>query len=182
VDGFQLHYLQVGAGPSLVLLHGLGASVYSWRYLLAEPQRFKKVAVLAPAVDPSLVSPWIRNLPGTIPLVRCALNRFTMKRILAKIVAHQELINPGSVSAYLEPYLDRGQPKAGLSEVLAAAGYRLICDLVVIAEDPRHPEAGRRPENPDRVGRARRRRRAPPSAPWPRRWGKAEIAAAGLGW
>jgi pimeloyl-ACP methyl ester carboxylesterase len=98
---------QLQIGKCGIVGSSMGGAIALW---LAKsfPERFKKVAVLAPAVDPSLVSPWIRNLRGTIPLVRRALNRFTMKRILAKIAAHQELINPGSVSAYLEPYLDRG--------------------------------------------------------------------------
>ena len=35
IDGLKLHYLQAGTGPDLVLLHGIGASVYVWRYLFA---------------------------------------------------------------------------------------------------------------------------------------------------
>ncbi len=35
IDGLKLHYLQAGKGQDLVLLHGIGASVYVWRYLFA---------------------------------------------------------------------------------------------------------------------------------------------------
>lgn len=30
VDGLRLRYVRKGAGPSLILLHGLGSSIYSW--------------------------------------------------------------------------------------------------------------------------------------------------------
>lgn len=33
VDGFNLHYIQSGQGPHILLVHGIGASLYCWRYL-----------------------------------------------------------------------------------------------------------------------------------------------------
>lgn len=33
VDGANLHYVQAGEGGDIVLLHGIGASVYIWRFL-----------------------------------------------------------------------------------------------------------------------------------------------------
>lgn len=33
VEGAKLHYVQAGEGPDLVLLHGIGASIYIWRFL-----------------------------------------------------------------------------------------------------------------------------------------------------
>ncbi|RYZ76885.1 MAG: alpha/beta hydrolase [Proteobacteria bacterium] len=33
VDGAKLHYVQAGDGSDIVLLHGIGASVYIWRFL-----------------------------------------------------------------------------------------------------------------------------------------------------
>ncbi len=33
IDGARLHYVQAGQGPDLVLLHGIGASVYIWRFV-----------------------------------------------------------------------------------------------------------------------------------------------------
>lgn len=34
VNNTHIHYVQVGKGPHLVLLHGLSASIYSWRFLI----------------------------------------------------------------------------------------------------------------------------------------------------
>lgn len=34
VDGLRVHYVQSGQGPELVLLHGIGASIYIWRFLI----------------------------------------------------------------------------------------------------------------------------------------------------
>src|SRR5690606_8142793 len=33
VDGFQVHYIQEGSGPHLLLIHGIGASIYCWRQI-----------------------------------------------------------------------------------------------------------------------------------------------------
>ncbi|PYQ40305.1 MAG: hypothetical protein DMF77_18720 [Acidobacteria bacterium] len=33
VDGLRLRYVRKGSGPPLVLLHGLGSSVYTWKYV-----------------------------------------------------------------------------------------------------------------------------------------------------
>jgi pimeloyl-ACP methyl ester carboxylesterase len=32
MDGYSLNYLDAGAGPVVVMLHGFGDSVYSWRW------------------------------------------------------------------------------------------------------------------------------------------------------
>ncbi len=34
VENFTIHYLQTGKGPHLVLLHGIGASTFTWRFLI----------------------------------------------------------------------------------------------------------------------------------------------------
>jgi pimeloyl-ACP methyl ester carboxylesterase len=33
IDGHRLHYVQSGQGPDVVLIHGIGASVFIWRFL-----------------------------------------------------------------------------------------------------------------------------------------------------
>src|SRR5688572_13714554 len=33
VNGACLHYVQAGQGPDVVLLHGIGASIFIWRFL-----------------------------------------------------------------------------------------------------------------------------------------------------
>jgi len=34
VDGTRLRYIDAGAGPAVLLIHGFGASMYSWRYAI----------------------------------------------------------------------------------------------------------------------------------------------------
>jgi pimeloyl-ACP methyl ester carboxylesterase len=34
VDGTRIRYIDAGAGPAVVLIHGFGASMYSWRYAI----------------------------------------------------------------------------------------------------------------------------------------------------
>src|SRR5581483_10440425 len=49
VDGLRLHYLDEGAGPAIVLLHGLGASTFAFRHNVpALACRFRVVAVDLP--------------------------------------------------------------------------------------------------------------------------------------
>lgn len=60
VDEGRIHYVQQGKGPDIVLLHGIGASVYTWRFLI--PLLGKKNRVTAidlfgfgrSNIDPSL--------------------------------------------------------------------------------------------------------------------------------
>ncbi|MCB0340750.1 MAG: alpha/beta hydrolase [Bdellovibrionales bacterium] len=35
MNDFEIHFVQAGQGPHLVLLHGIGASVYCWRHIFA---------------------------------------------------------------------------------------------------------------------------------------------------
>ena len=46
IDGFRLRYVQRGEGPDLLLLHGIGASVVSFRYLLPLLARHYRVTAL----------------------------------------------------------------------------------------------------------------------------------------
>lgn len=41
----KVHYIDEGSGPCLILLHGIGASIYTWRYLI--PLLSKKYRVIA---------------------------------------------------------------------------------------------------------------------------------------
>ncbi|MEK7355356.1 MAG: alpha/beta fold hydrolase, partial [Bdellovibrionota bacterium] len=46
VEGVKLHYLQAGEGPDVVLLHGIGASVYIWRFLFPILQKRHRVTAI----------------------------------------------------------------------------------------------------------------------------------------
>jgi pimeloyl-ACP methyl ester carboxylesterase len=46
IDGVRIHYLDVGEGPALVLIHGLGASTFTFQRVLPElARRFRVVAL-----------------------------------------------------------------------------------------------------------------------------------------
>lgn len=46
VDGVGIHYLEAGEGPALVLIHGLGASTFTFRRILPDlARRFRVVAL-----------------------------------------------------------------------------------------------------------------------------------------
>ena len=46
VDGVRLHYVQAGEGPDLVLIHGIGASLFIWRFLFPLLQTRYRVTAL----------------------------------------------------------------------------------------------------------------------------------------
>ncbi len=189
LDGERMHYVQAGRGPHLVFLHGIGASLFTWRHLLPvfaedhtvtaidlpgfgrshkarrgdygldaqrdrvlrildalgipdatlvgssmggaialwmacqSPERFKKVATLAPATDPKIVPIKSAQLLRLAPYAHRTINRRTMRWIYGRVVARPELVVPETIDAYLEPYLDEG---ISAQSFLAAA--RLLAD------------------------------------------------------
>lgn len=46
VDGFQVHYQQRGFGPDLLLIHGIGASIYCWRHVWRDLAKNYRVTVI----------------------------------------------------------------------------------------------------------------------------------------
>lgn len=174
VEGERVHYVQTGHGPHIVFLHGIGASLFTWRHILPllaksytvtaidlpgfgrshktkssdygldsqrrrvqkaldlllidsahlvgssmggaialwmateDPDRFPKVAVLAPATNPKVVPLSFVKLLAFVPYTHRVVNRRTMRWIYGYVVAKKELIVPETVDAYLEPYLDEG--------------------------------------------------------------------------
>lgn len=46
VDGLRIRYVRKGAGPSLILLHGLGSSIYSWSGVLDGLARHHDIVAL----------------------------------------------------------------------------------------------------------------------------------------
>jgi pimeloyl-ACP methyl ester carboxylesterase len=58
VNGLQVHYRTAGQGePTLVLLHGLGASVFSWREVIATLAESGKVIALVITGDDDRIVP-----------------------------------------------------------------------------------------------------------------------------
>jgi pimeloyl-ACP methyl ester carboxylesterase len=46
IDGALLHYIERGQGPPIMLIHGLGASTYTWRYAIDDLAREFRVVAL----------------------------------------------------------------------------------------------------------------------------------------
>lgn len=180
LDELKLHYVQAGEGPDLVLLHGIGASVYVWRYLFAAlslpdgrdhfrvtaidlmgfgksskprngdygldrqtevvaraidqlglqtpivigssmggsialwlgkkyPDTFRKLMVLAPHTESSLIPRTARYLSVMRPLLKKFVNRDSFRLFLGYVLARRSLITDELVDAYLEPFLDQGE-------------------------------------------------------------------------
>lgn len=58
VDGARIHYVQAGAGQDVVLIHGIGASVFIWRYLFPLLQsRYRVTAIDLPGFGRSSKEP-----------------------------------------------------------------------------------------------------------------------------
>jgi pimeloyl-ACP methyl ester carboxylesterase len=168
----KIHYIQAGEGDDLVLIHGIGASTFTWRLLfpllqgryrvtaldlpgfglsskpaardygldaqseiMAEtltrlgiksailigssmggaislwmskhyPDRFKKVITLAPATNSSVVPTQLRHLAIASPLLRRALNRTFVKRMIRRVVSDQKLVTDAVVEAYMRPFIE----------------------------------------------------------------------------
>jgi abhydrolase domain-containing protein 6 len=169
----RIHYIQTGRGPHLVLIHGIGASLFVWRYIISElanhftvtafdlpgfgksskhqnadygldaqrertlffldslgigsahlvgssmggtialwlaskdPKRFEKVAVLAPATDPTFIPTRLTKLLRRMPFIHKTLNRVTMNLIMRWIYIRPELVARDTVQSFLEPYVDQ---------------------------------------------------------------------------
>ena len=46
VDGLKIHYVQEGRGPHLLLVHGLGSSIYCWRFIFKQLTQYYSVTAL----------------------------------------------------------------------------------------------------------------------------------------
>lgn len=54
IDGCKVHYVQAGHGPAIVLLHGIGASIFIWRMLFPILQKkFRVIAIDLPGFGQS---------------------------------------------------------------------------------------------------------------------------------
>lgn len=192
VDGEAVHYTQGGKGPHLVFLHGIGASLFTWRFLLPRfmdrytvtaidipgfgrshkrpradygldaqrrrlnrvldelgikecflvgssmgatialwmahenPERFPRIAVLAPATNPKVVPIRMSKLASYAPRGHRVINQLTVRWIYGRVVSRAELVEPETVDAYLEPFLDDGlSVQSFLAAVLLLADQRM---------------------------------------------------------
>jgi pimeloyl-ACP methyl ester carboxylesterase len=89
----------------------MGGAIALWLGKIA-PERFSKLAVLAPATDSSLIPNQARYLSSLAPVLRHAVNRRTMKVLLSAVVTKKELITEQVTDAYLQPFLDHGDATA----------------------------------------------------------------------
>lgn len=82
IDGGLVHYVQAGRGPDLVLIHGIGASVFIWRYLLPLlVTRFRVTAIDLPGFGKSSKGPdRDYGLDGQVDAVAKALTRMGIDR------------------------------------------------------------------------------------------------------
>lgn len=173
-EGEKIHYIQTGRGQDIVLLHGIGASMFIWRFIFkalgehyrvtavdipgfgrsgknargdygldaqrerlnqfldflkirqaylvgssmggaialwmaqGDPQRFPKVAALAPATNPEIIPQQLTSMMARVPFAHKVVNRKLMKLILTWVVAKIDLITDEAVDAYIEPYQTDG--------------------------------------------------------------------------
>lgn len=88
VDGVRLHYVQAGEGDTVVLIHGFGASTFSYRYTIPElAQHFRVVALDLKGFGYSeRPAGSDYSLTAQAELVRGAMDRLGIER--AAVVGH----------------------------------------------------------------------------------------------
>ncbi len=109
----QIHYLQAGEGNHVVLLHGIGASVYTWRLIIQELARHYKVT----AVD----------LPGFGKSSKHVAGSYGLDQQRARILSFLDAVDIGharligsSMGATIALWMAHENPKR-FSDVVALA-------------------------------------------------------------
>ena len=87
----------------------MGGAIALWMSK-RNPNRFPKVAALAPAVDDRLAPRGLRWLQAANPAFARALGPKVMRLILRRVVARADLIDQTSVEAYLRPFRESHEP------------------------------------------------------------------------
>ncbi len=126
IEDANIHYYKSGHGPHLILLHGIGASVYIWRFLM--PYLAKQFTVIA------------MDLPGFGKSSKDALGDYGLdaqaRRILQtleKLEVRQAIVVGSSMGGALALWLAKLQPQR-FSKIVAlnpAADSRLVPKSVV---------------------------------------------------
>ncbi len=87
VGGLNFHYLDVGSGPAVVLVHGLGASTFSFRRNIeALAERFRVIAVDLPGFGYSTRSAPDMSMTGQVQYLASFLEAVGISR--ASLVGH----------------------------------------------------------------------------------------------
>jgi pimeloyl-ACP methyl ester carboxylesterase len=101
---FTLSYVEAGAGPPLLLVHGLMTSAYSWRYII-EPlsKQYRVIALDLPGAGQSAAPSDLSQAPAR------------MAEVLAAFIRALELERPyvvgNSLGGYVSLWLTLGQPE-----------------------------------------------------------------------
>ncbi len=106
----------------LVLASSMGGAIVL-KTALAEPDLFRGIVALAPAVDP-------RRIPmALLPLAKHG-DRFhrmntllTVKAVVNQVIARRELVTPALVALYQEPFRDKGDSSSAFLK-----GFALLAD------------------------------------------------------
>jgi pimeloyl-ACP methyl ester carboxylesterase len=87
IDGVGIHYLEAGTGPALLLIHGLGASTFTFRRILPDlARRFRVVALDLKGFGFSERADGDYSLGTQAALVRQVMDRLGIER--ASVLGH----------------------------------------------------------------------------------------------
>jgi len=99
------HFIEQGQGPPLLLLHGLGASSFSWRHNLAPWSRHFRV--LAPDLPPHGRSPAPLNADYAAPALAAAVLNFLDQRGIPKAAVAGNSLGGGLALLLARDYPER---------------------------------------------------------------------------
>lgn len=82
--GFNIHYVGLGSGPPLILLHKLGGWVADWRHIAPElAKTYRVIAMDLPGHGDSTVNgpaPFLQSLPENAALIMAALDELRIDK------------------------------------------------------------------------------------------------------
>lgn len=112
-DEFRIHYVQKGSGPDLILIHGIGASHFCWRFLIPElSQHFRVTALDLPGFGHSSKPPHA-NYDLDSQTLR-------IKKFLDQLNIHQCFVMGCSMGGTLALWLAKAHPER-VTKVIALA-------------------------------------------------------------
>ena len=113
VDGARIHYVQAGEGPDVVLIHGIGASLFIWRFVFPLLQIRHRVTAI--------------DLPGFGKSVKDARRDYgldaqtaTVEKVIAQLGLERPVIVGSSMGGTIALWLGRTSPER-FSKIIALA-------------------------------------------------------------